>query len=387
MKQVEFALTMLKYIAQKLAFICMVVAISLVSVCVLAEKKQVLRLLVWEGYAPETQRAKFRRFISEKYSIDVILKVNYIVNAEDGFAALRLKKADIVSPAHNRINDKRFRMIDSGLLLPLNLDNLPNYQQLNPSFKHSKYLVKDGVHYGLPFAWGPYGLVYNTAYFDEPPQSWNVLWDPKYKGQYSIADYAEINIFLTALAMGYDKKALSDFDQLNNKAFQAKLTSLLINAKSLWEGVDTADDLMQKKLASSWGFSLPELKKRGEIWKWAYPKEGVPGWIDNHVLSQELADKPELKRIAEEWINFTISNEFQTSVLVEALGTNPVNTMTVETASEAQKQGFYAKSLSEPKALIVLMPQLDRRTRNGIDNLWNTALKHFLASSKETNTQ
>ncbi|PKG96133.1 hypothetical protein [Paraglaciecola sp. MB-3u-78] len=141
------------------------------------------------------------------------------------------------------------------------------------------------------------------------------------------------------------------------------------------------------KLASSWGFSLPELKKRGEIWKWAYPREGVPGWIDNHVLSQELADKPELKRIAEEWINFTISTEFQNSVLVEALGTNPVNMMTVETATEAQKRGFYATSLSESKALIVLMPQLDRRTRNGIDNLWNTALKHFSESSKGSNTQ
>lgn len=383
----EFALTMLKYIVQKFAFICIGVSLSLVPAYVFAEKQQVLRLLVWEGYAPQAQREQFRKFISEKYSIDVILKVNYIVNAEDGFAALRLKKADIVSPAHNRINDKRFKMIDSGLLLPLNLDNLPNYQQLNASFKHSKHLVKEGVHYGLPFAWGPYGLVYNTAFFDEPPQSWNVLWDPQYKGKYSVADYGEINIYLTALAMGYDKKALSDFDQLNNKAFQAKLTALIGNAKSLWEGVDTADDLMQNKLASSWGFSLPELAKRGEIWKWAYPKEGVPGWIDNHVLSQELADKPQLKRIAEEWINFTISNEFQTRVLVEALGTNPVNMMTVETASEAQKQGFYAKSLSEPRALIVLMPQLDRRTRNGIDNLWNTALKLFSESSKEANTQ
>jgi spermidine/putrescine-binding protein len=383
----EFASTMLKYIVKKLVFICMGVSISTFSASVFADKQQVLRLLVWEGYAPETQRQKFRKLISEKYSIDVILKVNYIVDAEDGFAALRLKKADIVSPAHNRINDKRFKMIDSGLLLPLNLDNLPNYRQLNPSFKYSKHLVKDGVHYGLPFAWGPYGLVYNTAYFDEPPQSWNILWDPKYKGQYSVADYGEINVYLTALAMGYDKKALSDFDQLNNKAFQAKLTSLIANAKSLWEGVDTADDLIQNKLASSWGFSLPELKKRGEIWKWTYPKEGVPGWIDNHVLSQELANKPELKRIAEEWINFTISTEFQNSVLVEALGTNPVNMMTVEKATETQKRGFYATSLSESKALIVLMPQLDRRTRNGIDNIWNTALKHLSESSKGTNTQ
>ncbi|MGK0382234.1 MAG: spermidine/putrescine-binding protein [Flavobacteriales bacterium] len=383
----EFVLTMLGHIVQKLAVICIVVSLTLAPDYVFAENQQILRLLVWEGYAPETQREKFRQFIFEKYTIDVILKVAYIKDAEDGFAALRLKKADIVSPAHNRINDKRFKMIDSGLLLPLNLDNLPNYQQLNPSFKQLTHLVKDSVHYGLPFAWGPYGLVYNTEVFDEAPQSWNVLWDPKYKGQYSVADYGEINIYLSALAMGYEKTALGDFDRLNNKAFKVKLAALLGNAKSLWIGVDTANDLLQNKLASSWGFSLPELKRRGEIWKWAYPKEGVPGWIDNHVLSQELANKPKLKRIAEEWINFTISSEFQTSVLVEALSTNPVNMLTVETASKIQKQGFYAKSLNEPEALIVLMPELDRRTRNGIDNLWNEALKHFSASSKDLNTQ
>jgi spermidine/putrescine-binding protein len=378
---------MFRHIVQKLVVICIGVTLTLVSDYVSAKNQHVLRLLVWEGYAPESQREKFRQFISEKYAADVILKVDYIRDAEDGFAALRLKKVDVLSPAHNRINDKRFKMIDAGLLLPLNLDNLPNYQQLNPSFKQLTHLVKDGVHYGLPFAWGPYGLVYNTAFFDEVPQSWNILWDPKYSGHYSVAHYGEINIFLTALAMGYDKKALSDFDKLNNQAFKVKLAALISNAKSLWVGVDTANDLQGKKLASSWGFSLPELKKRGEVWKWAYPKEGVPGWIDNHVLSRELANKPELKRIAEEWINFTISPEFQTSVLVEALGTNPVNMLTVDAATEIQKQGFYAKSFDESEALIVLMPELDRRTRNGIDNLWNKALEHFSAGLKDTSPQ
>lgn len=377
----ESVVTMLKYIVRKFPAIWIGLFFTLAPVCVFAENQQVLRLLVWEGYAPEAQREQFRQYIYEKYAVDLTLKVDYIADAEDGFEALRLKKADIVSPAHNRINDKRFRMIDSGLLLPLNLENLPNYQQLNPSFKRLDHLVKDGVHYGLPFAWGPYGLVYNTEVFEKAPDSWNVLWEPQYSGHYSIADYGEINIYLTALAMGYDKKNLGDFDQLNNKAFKAKLAALLANAKSLWVGVDTADDLQQKKLASSWGFALPELKQRGEIWKWAYPKEGVPGWIDNHVISQELANKPQLKRIAEEWINFTISSEFQTSVLVAALSTNSVNIVTVETASELQKQGFYARSLTDPEAVIVLMPELDRRSRNGIDSLWNKALKHFSASS------
>lgn len=352
----------------------MSLVITLIPICAAAETQQLLRLLVWEGYAPKPQREQFRQYILSKYSINLTLQVDYIKDAEDGFQALRLKQADIVSPAHNRINDKRFKMIDSNLLLPINLDNIPNYNALNPSFRQLRHLIKDGTHYGLPFAWGPYGLIYNSEVFDKAPDSWNVLWDRKFHGQYSIADYGEINVFLTALAMGYSETALSDFEKLNNPAFKAKLAGLVSHAKSLWVGVDTADDLSQKSLASSWGFALPALKNRGEIWRWAYPKEGVPGWIDNHVISQGLADKPELKRIAEEWINFTISEDFQAKVLVEALSTNPVNMVTAKNATPEQRQGFYATSLDDPKAAIILMPELDRRTRNGFDNIWNQAL-------------
>jgi spermidine/putrescine-binding protein len=376
-----------KIMSSARSLIWVILATALLPICASAENQQVLRLLVWEGYAPEAQRVQFRQYILDKYSVNLTLQVAYIEEAEDGFHALRLKKADIVSPAHNRINDKRFKMIDSGLLLPLNLDNIPNYTELNPSFKQLQHLVKDGIHYGLPFAWGPYGLVYNSDVFDKAPDSWNVLWDPKFHGQYSIADYGEINIYLTALAMGYDKKALTDFEKLNNPAFKAKLAALVAHSQSLWVGVDTADDLHKQSLASSWGFSLPELKKRGQIWRWAYPKEGVPGWIDNHVLSSDLADKPELKRIAEEWINFTISTDFQSHVLVQALATNPVNSVTAKNATEEQKQGFYARSLNDPKALIILMPELDRRTRNGSNNLWNQALKQLPPAPKDITEQ
>ncbi len=373
---------MLEYISAKRLIIWISFLTILYPGAVYSQNQQTLRLLVWEGYAPQAQREQFRQYIEHKYAIQLTLEVDYIADAEDGFEALRLKKADIVSPAHNRINDKRFKMIDSGLLLPLNLANLPNFKKLNPSFKQLDFLIKDGVHYGLPFAWGPYGLVYNSAKFDKAPDSWDVLWDPKLSGQYSIADYGEINIYLTALSMGYDKQTMGDFEQLNNPAFKEKLTALVSNAKSLWVGVDTADDLQQKALASSWGFALPELKQRGEIWHWAYPNEGVPGWIDNHVLSKELALYPVRKQLAEEWINFTISTKFQTQVLVEGLSTNPVNSLTAESATAEQKQGFYAESLNDPNALIVLMPELDRRNRNGINNLWNAALKKANVDNK-----
>lgn len=337
---------------------------------------QVLRLLVWEGYAPQTQRQEFEHYIQEKYGVDLHLDVSYIAETDDCYRAVRLKTADILSPAHNRINDKRFRMFDLGLLLPLNLDNIPNYADLGSNFTNLAHLTYQGQAYGAPFAWGPYGLIYNADRISTPPTSWNVLWDPRYRNQFMIADLGEHNIYITALALGYHDDDLKSFDAVNNARFRNKLISLARNSQSLWLGVDTADDLQGMSLATSWGFSLPELRERGENWKWAPLEEKSPGWIDNFVISHTLKDRPQLKRIAEEWINYALSPEFQAAVLVEGLAARPVNRKTKALLSQRLVETVGLDGAASFEELFILMPELDRRTRNGFDLLWNRAMKH-----------
>jgi len=337
---------------------------------------QLLRLLVWEGYAPEAKRQEFKDYIQGKYKVDLQLEVSFISETDDCYRALRLKTADILSPAHNRINDKRFRMFDLGLLLPLNLDNIPNYVDLESNFKHLPHLTYQGQPYGTPFAWGPYGLIYNADRIAEPPTSWNALWTPNYRNQFTIADLGEHNIYVTALALGYGEAEFRDFDALNNVHFRNKLASLARNSHELWHGVDTADDLTDMSLATSWGFSLPQLRERGENWKWAPLQEKSPGWIDNFVISHTLKDKPQLKRIAEEWINYALSPEYQAAVLVEGLAARPVNSKTRALLNQKQIEAAGLGDDSSSGEMFVLMPELDRRTRNGFNLLWNMAMEH-----------
>ena len=339
-----------------------------------ANQPMTLRLLVWEGYAPKAQREQFIQHINKNHDVDLTITVEHISKAEDVYTALRLKKADVVSPSHNRINDKRFKMIDSGLLLPIRIKNISNFSQLKPKFKSLPHLVKDDVHYGLPFAWGPYGLAYNPSRTSKPPNSWNALWQPEYAGLISAANYDEINVFITALALGYDILAPNLIDTLDTKLVVEKLAILIKHSRSLWVGVDNADDLEGLALAASWGFALPELRSRGEPWRWAYPAEGVPGWIDNHLIGQSLKNQPLLRHIAEQWINYTISSEFQQEVLVEVLGTIPVNQHVFDNVSLERRNGFYSKTFASKKTPIILMPELDRRTRNGIKMMWAEAL-------------
>lgn len=331
-------------------------------------------MLVWEGYAPEAKRQEFQQYIKEKYDIDLELSVSYIEETEDCYRALRLKTADILSPAHNRINDKRFRMFDLGLVLPLNLKNIPNYQSLAERFKQLDHLSYNGQTFGAPFAWGPYGLIYNADIVKSPPTSWNALWEPRYYNKFTIADLGEHNIYITALALGYGDEDLKSFDALNNARFRNKLNQLVTNNHNLWLGVDTAQDLENMLLATSWGFSLPELKALGKNWKWAPLQEKSPGWIDNFVISHTLKDKAQLKRIAEEWINFSLSPRFQADVLVEGLSARPVNAYTKNLLNDEQIENVGLADASRDS--FILMPELDRRTRNGFDLLWEKALKY-----------
>lgn len=357
-----------------LRFLCSVlVSLLLVAPAAIAEP-QILRLLVWEGYAPAAQRQAFQRYVLEKYDVDLHMDVSYIAETEDCYTALRLKKADILSPAHNRINDTRFRMFELGLLLPLNLDNIPNYADLADNFKNLDHLTYEGKAYGSPFAWGPYGLIYNAKLVKEPPTSWNALWSPDYIKQFTVADLGEHNIYITALAQGYGDSDLKSFDALNNASFKDMLSKLASNSRGLWYGVDTADDLKGMSLATSWGFSLPELRARGENWKWAPLKEKSPGWIDNFVISHTLKNKPQLKRIAEEWINYTLSPEFQAEVLVKGLSARPVNAKTKQLLTKEIIETVGLNDATASSEMFILMPELDRRTRNGFDLLWKQAM-------------
>ena len=315
---------MKKNAAQK-AFSCLLLCAILIIPSKQAQAKDVLNLLVWEGYAPPAQVEKFESYIQAKYNRKVTLDIKYISDPNDFFNAVRSQKADIISPTHNLLKDSKFNYIDKKLILPVDLRNIPNYENLIPDLHHADYITKDGRVYGVPFAHGPYGLAYN-AMLVKPPDTWNIFWDPVYANKYTIsADYYEVNIYITALALGYDREMLDKADMLNNPVLQRKLRSLIKNAHSLWNGVDKPEDLTGLSLAAVWGFSLPELRKRGETWEIANPKEGTIGWVDNYVICYSLREEPFLRKIAEEWLNFVISPDYQIDVVVHGLGSDPVN--------------------------------------------------------------
>ncbi len=244
-----------------------------------------------------------------------------------------------------------------------------------PGLKQVKYHTKGNKMYAMPYANGPYGFAYNTAKVKTAPTSWKDFIDPKYKGKYSVVgDYSEVNVYIAALAAGISPKKLNSFKDVNTPQVMNYLKMLRKGAGSYWEGVDKASDLKGKSISTAWGFSFSDLKKQGETWKFAQPKEGSPWWVDNFCLSWTLSKKPELKKVAEELINYLISPEFQHENVVQYLSAVPVNTKTKLTAE--QKKAFHmndsAKKFVKRR---VLWPVLSQRARNGFTQMWEKAGK------------
>ncbi len=334
-----------------------------------------LRIMTYQGTTPPERLEEFTRMINSKYNVDLEISVSYITDPSDYHKALVNKQVDIINAPHNTIKDPRYKYIQGKLILPLDLENIPNYQDIIPAFQKLEYAVEGDEVYAAPFAYAPYGLAYNAALLPGPPQSWSVFWDPQYAGKYAIGSDYELNIYITALAMGIAPDQIGQYDAIGSPEFLERLTALVKNASGTWVGVDSADVLQGNACATAWGFSFTALRDRGEIWRMASPQEGVPGGIGNWMISHTLRANAQMKQIAEEWVNYVIGPEYQLQHLVRTLSTAPTN-MSIKAQMTPEEISAY--HLDDPKyfeTMLIPYPTLDQRSRKGFELLWKKATR------------
>ncbi len=337
---------------------------------------EILRLLIWEGYAPKKHVKDFETEIEAKYHRKVKLEISFAESSDDFFDAVRNNSVDLITVSHHSIKDERYNFIAKKLILPIDPKKIPNHSNMIAELKNADFHTSDGDIYGVPVANGPYGLAYNTEKLKQVPQSWKIFWDPAYKNKYIIgANEYLYNINITALVLGYPRDSISSFDALNNKAFNEKLRALAVNAHSLWIGVDRAEELVGLTFATSWGDSLTSLKRMGEIWKMADPQEGILWWIDEYALTWALADRPFIKKVAEEWINKSLSPEFQLDHVVREVGIYPVVTNITDKLTEDEKNRIFPSPDSSFMDKRILQHTYSHRDRNGLKLMWDEALK------------
>lgn len=340
-----------------------------------AHAGQTLRILAWDGYTPTPQLEAYTAAAKKRFGVDLFIEVHYAKQFEEFFNGLRSGKFDLVAPIYDIIKDESYGLISKKLILPLDLANIPNYKRLIGVLKHPEYATQGDKVYAVAMVQGPYGLMYNTARV-AAPQSWSVLWEPQFKGQYSIGNLPNFNVLTVAMSLGLKGDAVFDYDTLRtDPRVLDRLTRLIQNSSKVWDGVDNAQDLENLTMTVGYGFSMPALQKMGQNWDYASPAEGTIWWVDNWVISARLANQPLLKRIAEDFINFTLSPQYQLEVFMRGTGSFPVTMAVKPLASRKERAVFH---LDDPHYLTrdrPILKSLNKRNRNGMTFLWEKALQ------------
>jgi spermidine/putrescine-binding protein len=269
-------------------------AASIAAPAIVRADDRELRILTWEGYAgPEWL---------DKFKSDTGAKVNvvYAGSADEMFAKMQGSNGadfDIVS-----FDTSLFpRYIDAKLIQPVNPSKIPNLANIAPEFAGVKAVMRGDERYGLPFAWGSLPLVYDTAAFPTPPESWEVMWDDQYAQQMLWMDDANNSITVAALIVGAANPYQltdDDFAKIKEKLIAQKKLSL-----SYYAGFDDGVNLFAQngiKLMYSMGEpQVPALVKKGVAAALTIPKEKAVGWLDCWELSAGVKDVD----LAHAWMN------------------------------------------------------------------------------------
>jgi len=137
--------------------------------------------------------------------------------------------------------------------------------------------------------------------FTQPPDSWSVMWDPKYKGKVSVWDDLS-TVYMAAQVLGYDKPDPSQLYNLSDEQLEAvkkKLLELKPNVRKMWATGGELTNLFESHeivIAMGWPLNTADLKKTGFPAGETIPKENTTGWIDHLMITagsenKELAHK------------------------------------------------------------------------------------------------
>jgi spermidine/putrescine transport system substrate-binding protein len=342
------------------AIIGLVVATLALGSC--AKKTATLNLLVWEGYADPLFIKGFEEQCQCKVS------ASYMGSSDELVAKLRGGSAsnyDVISPS----SDVATMIATAGLAAPLDLSKIPTYSQLTPKLTSMPLVKITGGVYGVPFTWGPNPLIYDTTAFAKPPESWSVLWDPKYRGKISVWDDLS-TVFMAAQLLGYDKPDPSQLYSLSDTQLDAvkkKLLELKPNVRKMWSSGGELTNLFQNHeviAAMGWPLNTVELKKKNFPVGETIPKENTTGWIDHLMITAAS----ENKELAYRFLEYMVQAKTQ-KLVADVTNYVPANPQAGQLMTAEQRQGLHLDDVDSYQKRIYFWQDVPRRPK--YNEIWN----------------
>ena len=231
------------------------------------------------------------------------------------------------------------KMIDGGLLQELNKENIPNIAQMDEEYLNLE--IDPGNKYSVPYMFGTIGIIYDKNVVTEEVDSWDILWDEKYKNKVFMFDTYRDTIGAALKKLGYSLNS-------ENPEELEEAKQLLLEQRKLVDpiyGVDNGTSMIatgETALNMIWSGEGLNLQDEYPNLVYTIPNEGVNFWIDSLCIPANaknvegaekfinfVSDKESALRIADE-IGYTTPNKEARLEQPEHVRNNPNAYMTKE---------------------------------------------------------
>ncbi|MDP2740468.1 MAG: ABC transporter substrate-binding protein [Pseudorhodobacter sp.] len=308
----------------------MAVAPAAAQITAIGASEGEVNIVAWAGYIERGETDAAYDWVT-KFEEASGCKVNVkTANTSDEMVALMNEGGfDLVTAS----GDASLRLIAGHRVQPINTDLIPSWSTVDERLKNAPWYVVDGVHYGVPYMWGPNVLMYNTeAFGDTPPTSWNVVFEEMtlpdgksnkgrvqaYDGPIHVADAAQY------LMTHSPELGITSPYELNEAQYAAALDLLRVQRTLVgryWhDAFIQMDDFKNEGVVASgsWPFQVILLQSEGFPVASVIPSEGATGWADTTMMHAEAAHP----NCAYKWIEHSLSSNLQSDLAVW-FGANP----------------------------------------------------------------
>ncbi|SHJ40869.1 spermidine/putrescine transport system substrate-binding protein [Hathewaya proteolytica DSM 3090] len=277
---------------KRVLFVLMIIISSMFFVSC-NHRENTLNIYNWGDYIDMNLLDEF----SKKYNVKV--SYNEFGTNEEMYVKLKHSRGqcDVTVPSDYMIS----KLINESMLEPLNYDNIPNFKEIDDSFKDLDFDKKN--IYSVPYMWGTVGIIYNKSLIKDEINSWDDLWNEKYAGEILMMDSQRDSMAVALKKLGYSINSVDEKELM-------EAGKLLIAQKPLvlaYTG-DEVKDLMiggEAAMAVVYSGDAMVMIEENQDLCYVVPKEGTNLWFDNLVIPKDAKNK----ELAEKFINFIIGRE------------------------------------------------------------------------------
>jgi len=253
-------------------------------------KPVTLHLFTWSDYTEESVVRQFEERFGVKVVTDTFGSNEELLAKLQGGAA----GYDVVVPSDYMVSI----LVKQGRLAELDLAKIPNLAHVFPHLKGLYYDPKNT--HSIPYLWGTTGIGYNADLVSPPPDSWQVLWDERYRGRISLLN-DEREVF--GMALRAAGESLNAAEPAALHAAKARLMAQKVLVKTYTS--ENYDQLLvsgEVALAHGWSGTIMRAAAERPSIRYVIPKEGGTIWQDNLCVLATSAHREE----AMAFINFLL---------------------------------------------------------------------------------